>query len=68
LRGLGVREKRPLRIDLAFHESPQKELPLQSANCFFSSNDFHIDLNYCSLLPSNDSRIILDYHRIYFIV
>jgi ubiquitin-associated SH3 domain-containing protein len=73
LDGLGIREKRPLRIDLALHEATRKELPLQPAQ-FFSSADFHIDLKYRPLLPSNGSGSILGetrlqyYRRIYLIL
>jgi ubiquitin-associated SH3 domain-containing protein len=73
LDGLGVREKRPLRIELALHEPTRKELPLQSAN-FYSSASFHIDLKYHPLFPTNDSRIIINesrlkyYRRIFFIL
>jgi ubiquitin-associated SH3 domain-containing protein len=73
LDGLGVRDKTPLRIDLALYEPTRKELPLQSAN-FFSSAGFNIDLKYRSLIPSNDSRIILNesrlkyYRRMYLIL
>ena len=67
LDGLGVREKSPLRIDLALYESTRKVLPLQSAN-FFSLANFHVDLNYHPLLPSDDNRSItgetrLQYYR-----
>jgi broad specificity phosphatase PhoE len=73
LDGLGIREKRPLRIDLALHETTRKELPLQSAK-FYSSASFHIDLKYRPLFPTNDSRIIMNesrleyYRRIFFIL
>lgn len=67
LDGIGVRAERPLKIELALHEATRKELPLQSAN-YFSSSGFHIDLEYNSIILSNDSRIIikesrLDYYR-----
>ncbi len=73
LAGLGLREKRALRIDLALHEPVRKKLPLKSAN-FYSSAGFHVDLNYHPLLSSNDSRIILGetrlqyYRRLFFIL
>ena len=67
LDGLGIREKRPLRIDLALHEPTKKVLPLQSAN-FYSLAGFHIDLKYRPLLQSDNNQMILnetrlDYYR-----
>lgn len=63
LDGLGVREIRPLKIELALHESTRKQLPLQS-DYYFSSVGFNIDLDYDSLFLSNDSRIILNESRL----
>jgi ubiquitin-associated SH3 domain-containing protein len=65
LDGLGIREKRALRIDLALHESTRKELPLQSAK-YFSSANFHVDLKYPPLLSSIDNRIIIGETRLEF--
>jgi len=74
LDGLGIRDKRPLRIDLALHEPTRKELPLQTSN-FYSSAGFHIDSKYRSLLTrNNDSRLIVGetrlqyYQRMYFVL
>jgi len=70
LDGLGIRAKRPLKIDLGLYEPTRKELPLQPPS-FFSSAGFNVDLRYRPLLPSNDSRLILGesrlhyYHRMY---
>ena len=65
LDGLGIREKRSLRIDLALYESTRKELPLQSAK-YFSSANFHVDLKYRPLLSSIDNRIIIGETRLQF--
>lgn len=67
LAGLTQRDRTPLRLDLALHESSRRALAIENDQ-FFSSSGFYIDQKYFPLLTSNDLNEIigetrLEYYR-----